>query len=261
MRALTYPKDGAVAVFGGTGGAGSAICTAFAEAGCRVAFTYLSNASKARELEQELKAQGARGYLLDLASVEHTAEVVETMQADFGAIHTVVYAAGPAWEVLPIADVAPDEFRRVVQAELLGFFNIVHATMPALRRNAGTVIACTTYGNARVLPMDGQSASPKAGIDSLVRQIAWEEAPHGVRANSVALGWMNFGLGEIGGGERSMLKGEAGIQAAELMGQRIPLGRRPGTGGELADAVLFMASQQASYITGQYLAVDGGASL
>ncbi|MET0657075.1 MAG: SDR family oxidoreductase [Steroidobacteraceae bacterium] len=262
MKSLCYPDHGAVAVFGGTGGAGSAVCKAFAEAGCNVAFTYLSNADKARQMEQELGGHSkTRSYHLDLSDCARTQSVVAAIKADFGDIHTVVYASGPKWDVLYIAEVLPTEFRRVVEAELLGFFNIVHAVMPVLRKNAGCIVACTTFGNARVLPTDGQSAVPKAGIDSLVRQIAWEEGEHGVRANVVGLGWMNFGLGEINGGERSMLKGESGIKAAELMGSRVPLGKRPGTGQELAAAVLFMASKEASYITGQSLLVDGGASL
>lgn len=214
-------------------------------------------------MEQELAALGGkvRAYRLDLADAERTHDAVNAIKKEFGDIHTIVYAAGPKWEVLKICDVTPTAYRDVVNAELLGFFNIVHAAMPILRQNAGNIVACVTFANHRLLPFDGQSASPKAGIESLVRQIAWEEAPHRVRANAVGLGWMNFGLGEIGGTERSLLQGELGKQLAAEMGSKVPLGQRPGTGQELAEAVLFMASKQASFITGQYLAVDGGMSL
>ena len=263
MRALDFSKDGAIAIFGGSGGGGSAICRAFAEAGCNVAFTYHSNEKKAHEMERELVALGGEvsAYQLDLADATRTQATVDAMKRDFGDIHTVVYAAGPKFEVVNVADVSPAAFRDVTNAELLGFFNIVHATMPILRNNSGSIVACVTFANHRVLPFDGQSAAPKAGIESLVRQIAWEEAPHGVRANAVGLGWMNFGLGEIGGGERSMLKGDLGKQLAVEFANKVPLGHRPGLGHELADAVLFMASKQASYITGQCLLVDGGMSL
>lgn len=263
MKELQFPERGAVAVFGGSGGGGSAICRAFAQAGCNVAFTWHSNADRATQMENEFGQLGvkSRSYQLDLADATRTQDTVDAMRKEFGDLHTVVYAAGPKWDVLKISDVDTDAFRHVIEAELLGFFHIVHAVMPVLRQNAGSLVACVTFANHRVLPFDGQSASPKAGIESLVRQIAWEEAPHGVRANSVGLGWMNFGLGEIGGGERSMLQGELGKHMAAEMGAKVPLGQRPGTGQELADAVLFMASRQAGYITGQYLLVDGGMSL
>jgi NAD(P)-dependent dehydrogenase (short-subunit alcohol dehydrogenase family) len=263
MRALTFPTQGAVAVFGGSGGAGSGICQAFASAGCDVAFTYHSNATRADELETELSEAGCRtrAYRLDLAAADAVHETVANMRADFGDIHTVVYAAGPKFEVVNVCDVPPAAFQSVANVELLGFFHILHATMPLLRRNSGSVVACVTFANRRVLPFDGQSAAPKAGIESLVRQIAWEEAPHEVRANAVGLGWMDFGLGAVGGGERSMLQGEMGEQLAAEFASKVPLGHRPGRAQELADAVLFMASEQAAYITGQCLLVDGGMSL
>lgn len=262
MKTLSFPSQGAVAVFGGSGGGGSAICRAFADAGCAVAFTWHSNEERTREMESSLGTSAkVKAYQLDIADSDRTNATVQAMREDFGDIHTVVYAAGPRWEILNIADVRPAAYRDVVNAELVGFFNIVHATMPILRKNAGNIVACVTFANHRVLPFDGQSASPKAGIESLVKQLAWEEAAQGVRVNAVGLGWMNFGLGEIGGGTRSLLQGDLGRQLAAEFGSKVPLGHRPGTGPELAAAVTFMASQQAGYITGQCLLVDGGMSL
>jgi len=260
---LSFPETGAAVVFGGSGGAGSAICRGLAKAGANVAFTYLSNEEKAQSLLAELESVGVQASAdrLDLSELEQTRAVVEAIAERYGEIHTVVYASGPSFETIPICEVAPDVFRGIVDVELNGFFNILHASVPYLRRTAGTIVACVTFANHRVLEMDGQSAAPKAGIESLVRQVAVEEAQHGVRANSVGLGWMNFGLGALDDSERTMIKGEVGRQAAAVMASRIRLGQRPGEGEELASAVVFLASEQASYITGQVLDVDGGITL
>lgn len=256
-------RDGAVMVFGGSGGAGSAICRAFADAGCAVALTYYSDGQKAEGVVAELRSKGvaASSHHLDLADAGAVKTVFDAALAEHGSIHTVVYAAGPPFEVIHVCDVTPATFSDIVSVELLGFFHIMHATMPYLRTVAGNVVACVTYANRRVLPNDGQSAAPKAGIESLVRQIAYEEASHGVRANCVALGWLNVGLGAIEANGRSQVQDAIGQEMAEYMANTVPLGRRPGRGEELAAAVLFMASEQASYITGQSLAVDGGATV
>lgn len=260
---IDFP-EGAVIVFGGSGGAGSAICRAFAEAGCDVALTYFSDEAKARRVLGEIEARGVSASMaqLDLAHAADVKHVFDGALERHRAIHSVVYASGPPWEVLPVCEVPTDTFASIVGAELLGFFHILHAAMPYLRTVAGNIVACTTYANSRVLPNDGQSAAPKAGIESLVRQVAYEEAGHGVRANCVQLGWLNVGLGALDAtSDRSQVLSEIGQEMAEYMANTVPLGRRPGHGEELAAAVLFMASRQASYITGQSLAVDGGATV
>lgn len=258
----TYPT-GAVVVFGGSGGAGSDVCRAFAAAGCDVAISYHSAKEKAEALAQELTQKGVlasigRADIRDPAQVEaFLADVVAT----HGTIHTIVYAAGPHIDVMSILENTPDRFRFMVESELLGFFHIARAALPHLKQSAGNIVACVTYANRKVLINDGQSAAPKAGIESLVRQIAVEEAKFGIRANSVALGWLDVGQGALAATDRSNVQTDIGKEMAELMGSMVPLGQRPGRGEELAAAVLFFASEQASFITGQSIAVDGGATL
>lgn len=268
---LTVPSDGAVFVIGGTGGAGAAIVRAFAKTGAKIAFTYNSNERKANALVDELAGQGAAASaskldITDLAAVEKTiAEVVER----YGHIHRVVYASGPMWDnTLQMADVKPSFLEFLVKTELFGFFNVVSATREQMRANKGVITVCTSFGNARRFDRDGQSAVPKAGLESLVLYLAAEEAVHGVRANVVRLGWFNFGMGAVDGAEtalddpnRAMTGGEAGAEALEWMTSRIRLGNRPGRGEELASMVLYLASEQASYVTGQVVCVDGGISL
>lgn len=259
---LTYPK-GAVVVFGGSGGVGSDICRAFAEAGCNVAFTYLSGTDVATALVKELANTRVTvtAHHIDITDAQQVVDGLAAIASRHGSIHTIVYACGPRIDVMHILDNTPERFRFMVEAELIGFFHIMRAALPYLKQSRGSVVACVTYANKKVLPNDGQSASPKAGIESLVRQIAVEEAGFGIRANSVALGWLNVGQGAVEATDRSNTQSEIGKEMVEYMSNLVPLGKRPGRGEELAAAVLFFASEQASYITGQTLTVDGGASL
>lgn len=268
---LTLPRDGAALVIGGTGGAGAAIVRAFAKAGAGIAFTYNSNMKKADALVAELEAQGVRGeaYQLDITDPEAVKATVAAVIAQYGSIHSVIYASGPMWKnELQLADVEPSFFEFLIRTETLGFFNIVSAVIPHLRENGGSITACTTFGNARRFDRDGQSAVPKAGIESMILYLAAEEARYGIRANAVRLGWFNFGMGAVDNAEaalddpgRKMTGGEAGAEALEWMYSRIRLYNRPGRGEELAGMVLYMASQQAAYTTGQIGCVDGGISL
>jgi len=258
----TYPK-GAAVVFGGSGGAGSDVCRAFAAAGCDVAVHFHSAEAKAQAIADELKQHGVQASIgkADIREFDEVQAFLADVVKAHGSIHTIVYAAGPHIDVLPILENTPDRFRFMVESELLGFFHIARAALPHLKESVGNIVACVTYANRKVLINDGQSAAPKAGIESLVRQIAVEEAKYGVRANAVALGWLDVGQGALAPSDRSNVQTEIGKEMAALMGSMVPLGQRPGRGEELAAAVLFLASEQASFITGQSISVDGGATL
>lgn len=268
---LTVPSDGVTLVFGGSGGAGAAIVRAFGKAGANVAFTYRTNQRKAEIITEELRQGGSKAscYPVDITNLSDLLDVVKDVVAEYGKINAIVYSAGPVWDnTLKMCDVPPASFEFLVRTETIGFFNIIHATIPHLRANKGVIVACTTFANQRRFERDGQSAVPKAGIESLVKQIAAEEAEHGIRANVIGLGWFNIGKGAIDKTEsdlddpnRTNVTGEAGHSAVEWLSSQIKLGNRPGRGEELANAVVFMASEQASYITGQLLCVDGGISL
>ena len=259
---FTYPQ-GAVVVIGGSGGLGSYICRAFAEAGCDVALTYRTAREEAERLRLDLVRAGvsASAHQVDIVAPEQVEAAFAAINEQHGSIHTVVYAAGPYIDVMHILENTPQRFRFIVETELLGFFHVARAALPYLKASRGSYVACVTYANKKVLPNDGQSASPKAGIESLVRQIAVEEAEFGIRANCVATGWFDAGQGAVAPIERSNTQHDAGKKMVEYMSSLVPLGKRPGHGEELAAAVLFFASQQASYITGQSMTVDGGATL
>jgi NAD(P)-dependent dehydrogenase (short-subunit alcohol dehydrogenase family) len=226
-----------------------------------VAISYNSNAAKAEGLRNELVDMGVdcSVWQLDLMRQQSIEDVVEGVAERHGGINTVIYAAGPRFELAPIGQTAPEELHRVMMAETLGFHRLVHAALPHLRKSQGAIVACTTMANHRVLKGDGLSAAPKAAIDSLIRQLAVEEGRHLVRANSVCIGSMDFGMGAMDSG--SSVTKDMTPEQWEGLKRSIPLGRRLGRSEELAAAVLFLAADQASFITGQFIVVDGGQSV
>ena len=248
---------GAALVVGGSGGIGQAICAALANAGANVALTYRGNEANAQAAADAVRTAGREAEIARLVLEEPGAvkRVVDRMEDRFGGLHSVVYAAGPVVHMTPIHRLTPEQWGAVIDTDVKGFFNLVWATLPHFRkRKAGNYVAVITTAVERVPPLDIMSASPKASIEMLVRGIAIEEGKNGIRANCVGPGWIDAGLG------REVLRNELRPEQVERVTNTIPL-RRVGEAAEVADAVLFMLSARARYITGQTLSVDGGGQL
>jgi NAD(P)-dependent dehydrogenase (short-subunit alcohol dehydrogenase family) len=190
-------------------------------------------------------------------SAEEEAEVsaiVAQAVERFGEVHTLVHAAGSDIPMRFVSEMTPAEWRGVLEADATGCFHFVRALLPHLRKSKGSVVAVTSAGLARFPSRDILSVAPKAAIEALVRALAKEEGRFGVRANSVALGVIEAGIFS------RLQGGELGTEWVEAAKHNTPL-RRFGTAEEVADAVVFLASTRAAYITGQTLTVDGGYSV
>jgi NAD(P)-dependent dehydrogenase (short-subunit alcohol dehydrogenase family) len=247
---------GAALVLGGSGGIGAGICEAFALAGVDVALSYRSNAAKAEALAEKLRALGrkAAAVRVDAADPASIEEALARTLESFGRIHSVVYATGADISMAYVADVEAEEWRRTIEGDLNGFFHLVKAVLPRLRKGGGgSIIAVTSAGMDRHPPMDILSVAPKAGIEALIRGIAREEGRYNIRANSVAPGVIDAGLFH-------RLTPQVTPQFVEAMKKNTAL-RRFGTAEEVAALVVFLASTPAGYITGQRIAVDGGFSV
>lgn len=244
-----------VLVVGGTGGLGREICVRLAPDWRNLAVSYYSNADGAKELTAALSGTTAAWSVrLDVTDPASIREVLDS----FGAarpLGCVVFASGADIMQPLLSRITHAEWARSIETELLGFANLMTELIPIFRRQGGgKVIALTSFANTRYAIGDALSAVPKAGIEQFVRALAAEQGRFGIRANCVAPGLIEAGLGK---------KFKNGYWSEEIWNEivgKIPLGRA-GEGIDIAEAVAFLASERASYITGQTLVVDGGLHL
>jgi len=246
--------DGAALVFGGSGGLGSGIVELLSKNGTDVALTYLSNEEAANKNIATVEANGqkAAAYSVDLLNAEQVVECVNAVKAKFGRIHSVVFATGPFLNILPIMDADPEDVYKTFDTDVKGFYHVLKAVVPALKEGGGgSITALTTAAIHKYIATDALSSVPKAGVQHLCTAIAREEGQNGIRANCVAVGLIAVGLSQE-------IESPPGGILDQWM-QQVTLGRA-GTPDELSDAVVFLASENAGYISGQSLPVDGGYS-
>jgi NAD(P)-dependent dehydrogenase (short-subunit alcohol dehydrogenase family) len=255
-RGADFP-EGIAVVIGGSGGIGSAVAERLAAYGASVALTYRSNPTAAEAAASAARAHGVtasihRVALGDAAAVRSFFDEIGDRH---GRVHTIVHAAGSSIQQPLIAKIAPDQWRDVIDADVNGFFSVVHASLPLLRQRGGSYVFVSSAGLERYPAGDILSVAPKAAIEALLKGIAREEGRHGIRANSVALGVIDAGMFP-----RLVADGHLTAEWLEAARKNAAL-KRFGTAQEVAEAVVFLASNRASYVTGQRLLLDGGYSI
>jgi NAD(P)-dependent dehydrogenase (short-subunit alcohol dehydrogenase family) len=177
---------------------------------------------------------------------------VAEVRSRHGRIHSVVYAAGPTTPIGFVGALTEEQWVGTFQLDTHACFNLVHATLPILKeQRGGNLTAITTTQYSRHVPMSVMSSAPKAAIESMMQVVAREYGRYGVRANSVRSGWL------AGGKFADGIGGQVTDKAKQAIVATIPLGAL-GDPSDVANAVVFLASRQASYITGEALSVDGG---
>jgi 3-oxoacyl-[acyl-carrier protein] reductase len=265
---LTYPAHGAAFVAGG-GVIGRAVVERFARAGVPVLLGYLGNAERADAIAVETTAACGTPVTARRVDLRSSVEIVGALDfavQAYGRVHTVVYASGPTLQFAPVRELPPDRVEAFILGDTMCCYRLFHHALAYLAAGGGgSLVSCATLANYRVIDNDALSSLPKAAIESLVRQIAAEEAPRGIRANAIGVGW-------IGGWANTFAEARAACaqmptdvaaKVTPMIEQMISLIRmqRPGSGGDAADLIAYLASDQALYITGQTVGVDGGASL
>jgi NAD(P)-dependent dehydrogenase (short-subunit alcohol dehydrogenase family) len=246
---------GAALVIGATGGMGAAVARELASCGSAVALGYRSRRDGAEALARELSALGvaASVHQLDATDPATLGIARDAAVAAHGRLHTLVWAAGPLVEQLLIAEMTPQHWQRAIAVEVGGFFAAVQAMLPHFReRGGGSFVHLGSAGALRWPDRDGLSVAPKAANESLVRGIAREEGRHGIRANSVLVGVIDAGM------FHELLAAGAFDAAWEAETKRALAIKRWGRPEEIGQAAAFLASDRASYITGQQIAVAGG---
>jgi 3-oxoacyl-[acyl-carrier protein] reductase len=235
-------------ITGGSRGIGRAIGLRLAGQGADIAFSYRGNKDAAKATAADLEALGRRAVAIrgDVRDPESADAVVKAALEAFGKVDILVNNAGITRDDL-IMRMSPDDWRDVLETNLFGAFWTTKAvTRPMLKARSGRIINITSVSGQAGQMGQANYSSAKAGLIGLTKATARELASRGITVNAVAPG---FVLTELTENLPEELK-------AQLI-DRTPLGRF-GTVEEIAAAVAFLASDEASYITGQVLAVDGG---
>lgn len=249
-------QNGCAFVAGGSGGIGAAICRALADMGSDVVLTYKSRREAAAAVVADVEARGRRAVAVqvDLEDTGTIRTAVDQALSEFGSIHSLVYASGPPLEFLYINEISSKEWARVINADVVGCFNLVEAVLPHLRqRRSGSIVALVTAAVDRSPPRDILSAAPKAAIQMFIRGVAREEGRSGIRANCVGPGYIEAGLGLATVHEHT-------ADYVTRMTRAIPL-KRAGKAEDVADVVCFLLSDKARYVTGVTIPVAGGLQL
>jgi len=247
-------RAGVAVVTGGSGGLGEAVVRLLVERGSRVVFTYRSNEATATKIAEDI-GPDALPRRLDLTDAAAAQALLDEVGRDEGGVHTLVYASGPHVPMTHLSRVGTDQFADQINNDVLAFFHLTQAALPWLRRTGGSIVAVTTAATDRYPVRDGLSAVPKGAVEALVRGLAVEEGRYGIRANSVGPGMLTDGMAV-----RLIANRDLDEVALEAARRNTPL-RRFGTATDIAEAVCFLASERAKFISGQKLNVDGGYSV
>jgi len=245
-----FPEGSAI-VIGGSGGIGSAICKTFASHGVPVIFSYHGNETAANDLKKEILDHGGvvsskKLSINDKTQVEDFFQELENKR-----IHSIVNATGSDIRMKWINELTYEEWDDVMRTDADGFFNIVKNSLPILRKFGGSYTTLSSIGLSRWPAKDVLSVAPKAAIDALINGIAKEEGRNNIRANSIQLGIIEAGIFlRIKGKDYDDRYIEAAKNNTAL--------KKLGEDQDVADAVFFLASDRAKYITGQTLYLDGG---
>lgn len=235
-------------ITGASKGIGRGIAITLAQHGANVAFTYLSSVEKGLALEQELQQFGekAKGYRSDAADMKAAEELVNGVVAEFGALDIVINNAGITRDGL-LMRMTEENFNEVIRTNLNSVFNITKACQrQMLKQRSGSIINISSVVGVKGNAGQANYAASKAGIIGFTKSIALELGSRNIRCNAIAPGFIETEM-------TAVLAEETVKQWREA----IPL-KRGGTPEDVANAVVFLASDMSAYITGQVLNVDGG---
>jgi 3-oxoacyl-[acyl-carrier protein] reductase len=242
-------------VVGGGSGIGRATCELFAERGGAVVVADVNEAS-AKATAEDISRKGGRveACRCDVIRWEDVQAAVEAARRVFGRLDVLVNCAG-ILRIKRLEDISEAEWNEVLQVNLTGAFLLTKAAMAAMRQQGGgSIVHIASRMAIRVKEECGAYAASKAGILQLTQMAALEGAPHGIRVNCVCPGFIDTPMTRDSGP-----KDEVDAQFAGWA-KVCPLGRA-GRADEVARAMLFLASDEASFITGMALPVDGGRTI
>lgn len=250
---MLFPGTGRALVIGGSGGVGAEICRVLARDGCDVDLTFFGNEARAEIAASMVREEGREAAIhrINIEEPEAVRALVEAVAAK-GGIHTLVYAAGPLVPLLHLSRVEPALMKKHLLQDAFGFFNVVHYALPHLRATKGSVTAIQSAAQFRYASADGLSVVPKSAVNAVMKGVAKEEGRFGVRANGVALGIIDAGQHP-----ELIRQGFIDQKYIDTAAANVPL-KMWGAPIDVAEAVSYLASARARFVTGQVIAVDGG---
>lgn len=241
-------EPGTVAlVTGASRGIGAAIALRLAEQGCDLVLNYNRNAEKADELAERIRGLGRRALPVqaDIADEASVLAMFKTIRAEFGAVGVAVLNSGITADG-HFAALSSRKWQDVISTNLNGTFYTTREAVKQMFSTGGSIVVISSTSGVAGRPGQGNYAASKGGVIAMARSLAYEVAARGIRVNVVAPGFI----------ETDMVK-KVQRKELEMATKAIPLGRM-GNAVEVANAVTFLASPAASYITGKVLTVDGG---
>ncbi len=235
-------------ITGGSKGIGKGIVEKFAQEGCNIAFTYLSSESSAIEVEKNAKSYGVKviKYKSDASNFDQTSELIENVIKDFGSYDILINNAGITRDNL-LLRMDEDSWKKVIDINLNSCFNLTKcAIREFMKKKDGVIINISSIVGVKGNAGQSNYSASKAGINGFTKSIALELGSRNIRCNAIAPGFIETDMTNKGDGK-----------LLENWIESIPL-KRAGNVSDVANLCSYLASDKASYITGQIIKVDGG---
>jgi enoyl-[acyl-carrier protein] reductase III len=239
-------------VTGGSRGIGKAIAVRLAEAGCDVAINYLRNRAPAEAAAAAVEAHGRKALLVkgNVADADVHESIFSSIESAFGGLDVLVSNAASG-VIKPVMELTPKHWHWTMDINATALLPLAQNAVKLMGASGGSVVAVSSLGAVRAIPNYAAVGASKAALESLVRHLAVELAPRGVRVNAVSAGVVDTDALKYFPNREEMLSHSA---------RRTPAGRLVEP-SDVADAVLFLASPLAQMIVGQTMVVDGGYSV
>lgn len=241
----------AAIVTGGTRGIGRSITLELAKEGADVSFSYLKSDKEAQGLVEEIEKIGRRplAFRTDVRDFAGAKKVIEQTKEKFGRLDILVNNAGILRDKA-LMMMEPQDWEDVIDTDLSGVFNFSRAAIVTfMKQKSGSIVNITSVSGITGMPRQVNYSAAKAGVIGLTKSLAKEVAGYNIRVNAIAPGFI----------ETDMLSGLKEDRKSDLI-KAIPLGRL-GNVVEVAKLVIFLLSEDANYITGQVIKIDGGLAM
>ena len=235
-------------ITGASRGIGKAIALKLAGQGANIAIPYLGDPAEAEQAQKEIEALGVTcvRYVCDVSSFEASKEVVEKVIEEFGGIDILVNNAGIVRDKL-ILSMKEEDFDMVINVNLKGAFNMIkHTYSHFMKKRRGRIISISSIVGLNGNAGQANYSSSKAGLIGLTKSTAKELGGRNITVNAIAPGFIDTDMTQ-----------QLSDKVKDAMKAQIPM-KRPGTPEDIANLALFLASDEASYITGEVIRVDCG---